>query len=341
MKRLFIALAVLASAISLSSCEEIIEFNGKYDGEKLVLFSCANPDASVFTVSLSRSRFFLDDSQDERPYDITGGKVTLTVDGKTVNMTEDSRMPGTFRTDLVPKVGSRVLLNATADGLAPVSAETVVPARVRFTVVPEEPKVVDDSEWGIRVERHFRITIHDEADERNYYRFSVVKDGSDDPYYTPGKDDEAQGGSMLYIPTYLMTNDVAFMRSGDFDAVVDVIEGESVYFISGLYDDSFFNGRDYTFDAWIEDYIWKYEPSYGGGHESEEPREIDPYDISGWGIEVDSVSEDLYRYQSSRDDYRNYDAGLGSIFGEPVSIHNNIRGGIGCLGALTPSLVMF
>lgn len=336
MKRLMIAALAAASMISLSSCEEVIEFNDKYDGEKLVLFSCANPDASQFSVSLSKSRFFLDDSQTERPYDITGGKVTLTCDGKTVELAEDPRLPGTFRADFVPKVGSRIVLNAMAGGLSPVSAETVVPDRVRCEIVPAEPKVTDDFDYGIKVERHFKITIHDDGSRRDYYRLSVVKDGADDPYYDKEGDDDYT----LYVPTYLMTKDVAFMKSGDMNALVDIIEGETVYFIEGLYDDSFFNGKDYTFDAWIEDFMWRYDPAYGT-MQQEEPREIDPYDMTGWGIEVDAISEDLYKYQCSRDDYRNNDGGVGAIFGEPVSIHNNIKGGIGCFGAITPTLVMF
>ena len=57
-KLLGFILAVLAAAAFIS-CEEEIPFNGKYSGEKLVLFSTVNPDSGRIAVSVSSSRFFL------------------------------------------------------------------------------------------------------------------------------------------------------------------------------------------------------------------------------------------------------------------------------------------
>lgn len=327
MKRIFSAAIAAASVILLSSCKEIIDFNGKYDGEKLVLFSCVNPDASQLTVSLSKSRFFLDDSQDPNPFDLRGGTVTMTMDGKTVTLVENPDKAGTFYTDIVPAVGGRVVLNASAPGLAPVTCEAVVPERVKCEVVHVDTKVLAESDWKVTVEHHVRITIHDDGSRRDYYRFSAVRK-------------ETSSDAAVYTSASLMTNDVAFVSPDGMSSAVGIIDSEEkAGNIDGVYDDSFFNGRDYTFEVWFEDSVWKYDQYYGG--HSDEPVDYDINDLSGWGIEVDALSEDLYRYLRSREDYIKSDEGLISFFVEPVGIHNNIKGGIGCFGAISPALTMF
>lgn len=327
MKRILSTAFAAASVILLSACKEIIDFNGKYDGEKLVLFSCANPDASRLTVSLSKSRFFLDDSQDPNPFDLKGGTVTMTIGDKTVTLTEDPDRAGTFHTDLVPDVGGRVVLNASAPGLAPVTCEAVVPERVRCEVEHVDTKVLGESDWTVTVEHHVRITIHDDGSRRDYYRFSAVRT-------------ETGPDIVLYASTSLLTNDVAFVSPGAISSPAEIIDsGEKICNIDGVYDDSFFNGKDYSFEVWFEDSVWKYAQSYGG--HSEEPVDYDIHDLSGWGIEVDALSEDLYKYLRSREDYIKSDEGLISFFTEPVGIHSNIMGGIGCFGAITPALTMF
>lgn len=334
MKRILCAAFAAVSVIFLPSCKEIIDFNGDYDGEKLVLFSCANPDASQFTVSLSKSRFFLDDSQDLHPYDLKGGSVTLTLDGKTVTLAEDPDKAGTFHTEIVPEVGARVVLEASAPGLAPVSCEAVVPERVRCDVVSVDTKVLGETEWGISVERHVMITIHDDVSRRDYYRFIAVRKPKVQDSSVEGNEGASYSKKEISSSVFLKTNDVAFMQS-----VTGSVVRDTARVIDGVYDDSFFNGMDYTFEAWFEDYVSKYR-EYFGGH-SDEPVEYGINDFSGWGIEVDALSEDLYKYQRSRDDYRKSYEGLISFFTEPVSIHNNIKGGIGCFGAISPSLTMF
>ena len=75
-KLLGFILAVLAAAAFIS-CEEEIPFNGKYSGEKLVLFSTVNPDSGRIAVSVSSSRFFLDKDQNYQGRMVSGAIVTV------------------------------------------------------------------------------------------------------------------------------------------------------------------------------------------------------------------------------------------------------------------------
>ena len=72
-KLLGVILAVLAAAAFIS-CEEEIPFNGKYSGEKLVLFSTVYPDSGRIAVSVSSSRFFLVRNQDYQGRMVSGYK---------------------------------------------------------------------------------------------------------------------------------------------------------------------------------------------------------------------------------------------------------------------------
>ena len=89
-KLLGFILAVLAAAAFIS-CEEEIPFNGKYSGEKLVLFSTVNPDSGRIAVSVSSSRFFLDKYQNYQGRMVSGAIVTVKTDnGAFMNRLTDS-----------------------------------------------------------------------------------------------------------------------------------------------------------------------------------------------------------------------------------------------------------
>lgn len=317
-------------ALLLCSCEKEIEFKGKYDGSKIVLYSVVNP-MDTLKVRVLRSYFILRTSDgSESVFDgLSEAKVTALVNGTEIPLTEVDA--GFFNSEFVPKPGDEVTIKASREGYKSVTATTVVPEPADFSVekaVFEEKPIEDEywrerrREWTVRL----RIRINDVPGERNYYRLKIYE-----------QDREYQQS------LFAMTQDVIFMSQTDeFETIEGMIDGDTWVYLPELIDDSMFEDRSYAFDVWFEVGRYKqWEEIYSDSgieyEESEEPiPDLDPADF--W-VEVDALSPDLYFYSTSLEDYEASDYGFASFFGEKVSIHNNVQNGIGCVGAITPGII--
>lgn len=322
-------LAIISLSLLLCSCEKEIEFKGKYDGKKIVLYSTVNT-MDTLSVRVLRSFFILrtDTGQDSPFNGLHGAQVTAFVNGSEIPLLEDGA--GFFRSRYVPKPGDEVTVKASCEGYRPVSATTVVPERAEFSIekVEMEERIREDNDywatkmrtWDLKV----RIRINDKAGVRDFYRLKAYM-----------KDGEFQND------VFAMTRDVIFMNQGDeLETIEGMINGDDYVYLPELIDDSMFEGKSYAFDIWFE--VNRFNPILYAdyGVETEEPGEPVPdLELSDMWFEVDALSSDLYKYAKSVEDYEIADGGLNSFFGEKVSIYSNVDGGIGCVGALTPGII--
>ncbi|MGN0202356.1 MAG: DUF4249 domain-containing protein [Candidatus Cryptobacteroides sp.] len=301
-KLLLLCIAAVASV----SCDEEIEFNGEYSGEKIVLFSSVNPDSELMEVILGRSRFFLSAEKEYGPRRLSGASVKVQTPEGNVLLHEVEGEPGRYTAPLQLREGEQVSISASFEGLDEVSSTIRVPYRPDFEIVSRYEKVVEQGDRYRRVEKHFRIRIKDNPDRKEYYRFRI----------------HSTEGSNYIASLFTMTSDVAFIDS---DNLENVIERGNVSDL--LYDESVLGGGDRIIDFWTTDYQTILSETGSG----------DEQYLSSLGtlcFSIYSYSEDLFRYLMSLKAYSELN-GFGEIFGEPVCIHSNIENGIGCFGAIS------
>lgn len=318
-------LALFIAATAAVSCEEEIEFNGKYSGEKLVIYSTVNPDSSRIAVTVGASNFFLskDDGYNRRR--ISGASVTVQTPARTLQLAEVEGNPGMYAGWLEVREGEEVGIHASYGGFPDVRSRIEVPCKPDFEIVSRYSKVLEQQESFRTVARHFKIKIKDHPERKEYYRFRIF---STDEY-----------GIMSDCQTF--SSDVAFLDS---DNLEDILEGNTEIKVDWMVvDEGMLGSGDRIIDFWVEDYqmasslIYTGENGPGGNEVIPEANDGGEEEfISSLGalsISVSSYSEDLYKYIKSLEAYSNMN-GLNEVFGEPVCIHNNIVDGIGCFGGI-------
>ena len=336
MKRVLSTIIAVLPALALfCSCEKEIEFKGDFDGEKLVLYTTANTESEMYAI-LSHSRFIIGSRPQGTGDDsVSGADVTAEINGRTIKMTDDGS--GVYLSGYTPEPGDVITVKANKKGYAPVSATTVVPQKAAFSVDNVEISVDNEyatMSYSVKIWKvKFRFTINDPAGEQNYYRIRT--------FYRNGE----------YINEgYALTKDILYYNTsgleGEIDAIENAINGDTEIYIPEYLDDSVIDGQIHTTEAWFtvchsveaDDYWDRKEDGEGEDVEPEIP-EVEPLGPEDVWIEIDAISPDLYKYCVSLDMYRSTQSGLGSFFGEAVSIHNNVAGGIGCVGSVTPGII--
>lgn len=316
-------LIIAAIALLFSSCEKEIKFNGHYSGEKLVLFSNVNTGSDQLTLRLYKSRFFLSEAEEPLGTTKSGAEVSAEINGRSFTLTEDPENRGNYIMPYKAQPGDEVSIRAHLDGFADVTSSTVVPQKPDFEILSCRTEAVKDF-FGAR-NIIFRILIHDDGSSHDYYKLNIIRNVPDVGFFRTGS---------------LYSNDVIFSEAGNMnlDGLEDILGGDSETRISGLLDDGSINGQDYICEIYCRAF---YEGIlYDDMDITYNPDEIENWepDLSQYAVEIDALSGDLYKYEVSR--RAAWDSGeLTEIFGEPVVIHNNIKDGIGCFGAITPRTI--
>jgi len=294
--------------LSIVSCIKEIEFNGDFDGEKLVLYSFPTPDSYV-SARLYKSNFFLSKDSYSFKKALTGAEVWVEVNGKDRYRCEEVSNEGSewsnmYISEYIPKCGDRITVSASYKGFPSVSGETVI---------PEKPliKIEDVSSSKVKNDysrTDFSLIITDQSEENNYYRITALKEI------------RFHDAESYWSREHLYSNDIVFYKT-DITAIAESIDGDDPM-IPDYFDDGAFNAEEHSFPIWMKYYD---DDGYYSGKNL---------------ITVENMSEDLYRYCVSL--YKSEESGdLGSVFGEPVSIFNNIKDGIGCVGAYCSSEIVF
>ena len=318
------AIALLLAA-AFCSCEKDIEYIGQYDGEKLVMFSCASAGMPL-EVKLSKSAFILSTDSSNPDDAVRDARVSGRCGGKTIEFEADPSNPGRYVSSYEPEAGETVELFAGCPGFADVSGSASVPSAPSFRI--DQVKVINDDEYYRRVV--VRLTVNDAAGLRNYYRLKISTETHA----------ACEGEEMEYSREVALTStDPLFANTQDeVEVFAGAIEGE--YEVPDYFDDGFFDGKDYTFEVTFYDYSkydyllyeWYYDTF---GYDAAVPLEEADIELSSsFVVELSNVSDGLFKYARSLEAYHGVAAEVMALFGEPVSVYSNIDGGIGCFGAM-------
>lgn len=327
MKSLFIKAFDLVSLLLCTvSCEKEIKFVGDYDGDKIVLYSCA-VEGHPLTADLFKSRFSFSGDRHADPR-LSGATVSLEVDGKTYVFTEDNSDPevtGHYLSDYVPQAGDRMVITAKCDGFKEVRSQTVVPAPAHAYVKSFYYKEGIPSAEGYAEypELHFVVEFDDPSDSHDIYNLNLVRTFYGN-HIVIDKETKKEEWVFEQITSYevLRSSDILFMKESNDILDMGGISSKSVE--TGRIDDGSFNGTKRSFDVFLP--LGKYFGNRGDEF---------VLDISEYSFLVTNLNEDLDKYTRSVNASIKSSSGLDRIFGEPVSIICNVEGGIGCFGAMT------
>jgi hypothetical protein len=305
---------------SVVSCEKNIEFNGKTQAPLLVINSILSPDSSMLA-SASKSIFFL--SNDENTAienadinvfvnDEPAGKYTFSHTEFTYNDYNgqmDINGQSYYLLPRKPKAGDRIRYEASAPGLESVTAETVIPQPTEIISLETE-LVKDPANYQNGYGMDFRMKFRDRPNEKNYYRIALYVKSL---IYNRKKPSE----SYIHIfPVDITSDDMVLDTSAPTDGFLTE-ETPNRY---TLFSDELIEGKEYTV---------KFHSSLTTTSAS--------YSDDQW-LEVIvrflSITEDYYLYLRTLT--ASSQAG-DTPFTEPVQIYNNIKGGIGILGAFSAS----
>ena len=297
----YITIALLIP-LAFGSCKKVIDFDPGEVSPYVVMISRPVND-SLVTVYLSQSVFFLESNDMYSQYrSISGASVQLYVNGTPYNgiyqnSDGDAGTLGHYQFNVRPKAGDSLYVEATVPGL-----DEKVTANTRLPMMPEVEVLdiwFDTSEYyDLKCRVKFKIKG---GDAREFYSVSFFSgnqmyNADSDTYYWDTTD-------AMRSHVYFNVND-PIVNTVDVTDVIDVEDGSNDKFING----------EHTFTAYM--YMYSYSNYL-----------IDYYSIPIW-MSVSSMSEELYRYQQSVNDYMNAD----DFFSEPVQILCNINGGIGIFG---------
>lgn len=323
--------AALAATLALS-CEKDIMFVGQYDGEKIVMFAVAEPGHPL-VVKLESSNFILNKEEDSMRGTISDGSVWGKAGDRDITFVKNDSIRGRYDSSYVPSEGETIEISASRKGYATVNASTTVPESPHFRIESCRAETPEDEDSWYRV--HVKVTIDDPAGIRNFYSLRMYSVNTVD-----------MGGGEMYTFTqrlFLMSDNVLFYdNTPGIDLIEDVIDGSSE--VPDYFDDGIFDGTSYTFEVVFEEYpsmpsylLWDYYYASGKEYSYQETE----LQSRSYVAELSAVSPEIYKYSLSVTDYNRYDNGIGYIFGEPVSIFNNVEGGIGCFGGMNTKTVEF
>ncbi len=302
----------------LISCEKEIEFNGDIVKPLVVVNSFLSTD-SVVKAHISKSKFFLSNTTF---FDsITNATVSIFVNG-TLKENLTHQQFGLYQGTYIPKQGDSVRMVVKVPQYeGDVVSSTLIQNKSNILSVDTSLtfKFLDSVYYEKEVVGYvyyydcdIRLRIRDNARETNFYRL-VAK-----------KKYQAMPGHSAWNQEYFISFKLEGFenQSGN---LIDFLEDSENWQDEHLIPDEMFNGKELMLKFRTDFSLVKLKPGYESldflrqGNESIK-------------INLQTISKDLYLYLRSRRAAQNLTDGF---FAEPVQIFNNIRNGLGILGAQT------
>ena len=317
--------------VSMQSCRKMLEFTDDEVEPYAVLVGKPNTADSVLSISVSRSRFFLDEGH---PFDIVSdASVIVNVNGADHVAVYSGTGNNRYQVPLALHPGDSVSVRALVPGFdEPVTATTILPASPRVEVLDY---ALDTSgiytlyrDTNLRCGTYYgkvRFKVHSVSDE-DYYSLrimtSVQYETLGDSVFLWKKDP-----SSFVCQSYITTNDPVVSNSESLD-MIDILDMdvEPNYFYGRemMVRGDLFQGGEHVFDI-----------EFQFGDYSGRPRGLDPTERPIY-IAISSLSKDLYLYKLTLGKQSDLD-----LFNEPVQVHCNIQGGIGIFaGASTDKVYL-
>lgn len=286
-----------------SSCEEIIDFNGKQAQSKVVMNCHVEPGGKVEIV-LSPSKFIFGEKDDsEHSYwtpgdieninEIDKADITLTINDHNVRPERITAGYYEYQADAF-QPGDKLAIHAEVGYFGTVTAEEVFPHAPQILSL-DTIRFFDKDEYTLYMRA--LIKIKDTPGEKNYYRLLLNRYVI---YEFEGK--EELGPRYTY---FAIDQDIA-MSSLTNEGIVD--EDSNMFHI---FPDDLFNGKEYTINI--------YFPLAQGSYLLKEKTLMQ--------FELQSLTESYYLYMRTLEQSYNSD-----VFSQPVRIYSNVENGYGILG---------
>lgn len=291
-------LLVFTAIITLISCETQLEIELPPQESKLVLNEVLYSD-STLKAEVSKSISILENEFD---LSVTGATVNLYENEVLMGqMQEAPNEPGKYFSNVIPSTNNYYKITVAKDSYETIEGSTFFHEASPITQVESSLQPSYNDPFGGEYNyRRFNVTFSDPATEVNFYNISV---------YTKSCYIDINGDSTC-----------SFYRSSIeavYDPVLNAASNDFTYYDFGIpFDDSYFNGNNYTlsFDVWAEVY------------DGEEFAGSD----STYYIVLGTTDEAFYNYNKS---ISAYNFANGNPFAEPVQVYSNIQNGFGVLGS--------
>jgi hypothetical protein len=318
MKKYFQYIILFLTFGTLISCEKEIEFNGEIVEPLVVVNSFLSTD-SVVKAHLSKSKFFL---SNKSFFDsITNATVSIYVNGALKENLAHQQY-GLYQGTYIPKPGDSVRMVVKVpqyDG--DVVSSTLIQNKSNILSVDTTLtfKFSDSIYYEKAVVGHVyyydcdvRMRIRDNGNETNFYRLVAKRQQLSIPGY--------YGWDQGYFISFKLEG--FENQSGN---LIDFLEDSDSWLDEHLIPDDFFNGKELLLKFRTDFTAIRLKPGF-------EHLSSDFQGNESLKINLQTISKDLYLYLKSRRAAQNVADGF---FAEPVQIFNNIRNGLGILGAQT------
>jgi len=312
----------------LISCDNQIEIDLGQAEMMIVMNSVINPDSTI-EINLTRNRHILDNAE-IKPIASPefNPEIKLFIDGEySENLIPSSYKLGSYQSSHLPIIGEEYTIQVNESKLGSITASTVIPEPVGIisidTLTVENSTDYYDYYYTDKY-LECQIKIDDPANETNYYMIDLEINKSymqwrDTLYYEIDSVliDGIWHENIVEVRGYekytRYTELSSYISSND----ISLLFIENNYLV---FDDSFFDGSQYSFSLSI--------PKY----------QLYSLDSSIVTINLKTLSEDYYRYLNTRNLHYN---SRNDFFNSPVSVFNNINGGVGILGAFSKNKYTF
>lgn len=333
MKKIYL---LMASLLTLVSCEKEVKFNGEQLESKLVLYCNATPGEKL-VADVSVSVFFLDrlngNADFTDPLDKDRGSVKVYVNGSDTpyEMTYSPREPRyyyydpdnpenqkpyppetlCYSCDYVPQEGDHIKVVASFPGFDEVSGETTVPEN-HLKLLDCSLRKLEDNTYRYE----FTACVDDPGTGPLFYAVH--------PYVKccERTNDFVDGGYLENEYEYrwdFSSSDVLFANATE--QLIAFVEGEDG--VSHYFSNDLVYGKRHEFKFSLDITSWYIDGQYETySYDGKDYFYETTYD---WYLSLQTLDEGFYYHKTSRDQL-NSDFGL---FSEGVTLYSNVKGGYG------------
>ena len=285
-------------SIVMFSCTKTVEFNGEMSDPKIVVNSIFSQDTSLW-VNITTSRFFLDNA----PLTfIDNATVAVYKNGDYVADMIHSGEGNYSLASLIPQPDVTYSLKVTAPDMEEVTCEASFPVPIQIVSI-DTINNYDPESWNSTYS--VKLKINDPAGEKNYYRISMYADR-----YIFQETYPKEYTVYRELP-WIWSDDVVLTGGGEEET--DIFDS-GVYNEYNIFDDTFFDGSEYTLDFRFDNYFLMDDVE-------------ENYAMVFFVLET--LSEEYFTYLRSKTVHK---SSSDDFFSEPVPIYSNIEGGIGYFG---------